>query len=674
LAGTYQIQFPQAVGKQYQLQSSSDMQTWVDAGDAFLGTAAAVTLTTPTVPANTTKMFYRILVKDVDPDYDSLSNWEEAIICSNPNLPDSDLDGVSDYTEYQYGSNPCDVADGGVPQPFLTSQLPPAKPIKFRLFTGVILGSTYSQISPSATFLTPYDVNVFKKHKITGLETLVYTMSFPPNANSVFNDITLPDLPDFVYTVQADVPNLSSSSLAQQYRDFSFIVNLSPQTGGLPFAVAPRFNPTISPPLGALGQVGFNHGLPYNPHAIGLGTYRLVVAPMVIQKVISDQIAGNDANQLPTRAYGGQPNNPMVMATRSGVDARLRVTSDIWEPLAPRSLVAVREIATGIIKGSTTVLLKPAQTPISFNASDGTKLHEVVSGFDQNSNGILEPAEVKNIFEQTPRLNVDGTAYVKDLSQLDKFFVVTKSDFDAARAVTESYGGVPYAGFLPSSSELINAFATGANTINGTTTDIPVPVSANGIGLSGSIGLSLPLGGRWDASNQIASHRIVFPDASGLSDLIEQSDAIVAMYKRIITKNKTAILAAASPGFTSYTISGITDDNLNFEKDARDIRYSIGKCKFTGELILSMRAVPGGLEVGQLRCNGSFSDLYDFGWPGGMIKASFGVFEITIDKGNATKTQAGYASLATAPTPEAGRVFFVKVNVATSPKVLNMMF
>jgi hypothetical protein len=272
---------------------------------------------------------------------------------------------------------------------------------------------------------------------------------------------------------------------------------------------------------------------------------------------------------------------------------------------------------------------------------------------------------------------VSGGAYIgKDtaFAQLDRIFVVTKADFDAARLETQGYGGVPYAGVLPSTSALLNAFATGANTINGTTTDFPIPVSANGIGLTGSIGLSLPLGGRWDAANQVVSHRIVYPDASGLSDLIEQSNAIRSMYDRIITKNKAAILAAASPGFTSYTISGVTDDSLDFSKDAREIRYSIGKCKFAGELILSMRAVPGGFEVGQLRCNGAFSDLYDFSWPGGIIKIPLTFGMATVDIGNATKTQAGYATLATAPVPEAGRVFFLRVNVATSPQTFNMTF
>ena len=37
-----------------------------------------------------------------------------------------------------------------------------------------------------------------------------------------------------------------------------------------------------------------------------------------IKEVISDQIAGNECNKLPTDFYYGEPNNPMLMATRNG--------------------------------------------------------------------------------------------------------------------------------------------------------------------------------------------------------------------------------------------------------------------------------------------------------------------------------------------------------------------
>jgi hypothetical protein len=149
-----------------------------------------------------------VTVNDTDFDFDSLSSYEESIICSNPKNPDSDGDGVGDKTEYTNGSNPCSSADGGHPLPITPAQLPPAKLIKVRLFTSVILGPTYSQISPNGEFLTPYDVNVYKKHKTTGVETLVYTMNYSGVNPFISNDISLPNLPDYVYTIQATIPDL----------------------------------------------------------------------------------------------------------------------------------------------------------------------------------------------------------------------------------------------------------------------------------------------------------------------------------------------------------------------------------------------------------------------------------------------------------------------------------
>ncbi|MEZ5434421.1 MAG: hypothetical protein R3F31_25305, partial [Verrucomicrobiales bacterium] len=51
----------------------------------------------------------------------------------------------------------------------------------------------------------------------------------------------------------------------------------------------------------------------------------LRLLPVEIEEVISDQIAGNDANKLPTAYFKGEANNPMLMATRSGQKAKLRI-------------------------------------------------------------------------------------------------------------------------------------------------------------------------------------------------------------------------------------------------------------------------------------------------------------------------------------------------------------
>ena len=72
-----------------------------------------------------------------------------------------------------------------------------------------------------------------------------------------------------------------------------------------------------------------------------------------------------------------------------------------------------------------------------------------------------------------------------------------------------------------------------------------------------------------------------------------------------------------------------------------------------------MRSVPGGFEVAQVNCSGSFIDLYDYSWPGAKFVWAL------IDTKNCTLAQAGHASLAAVPTPDAGRIFYVKVNLGT---------
>jgi Bacterial TSP3 repeat len=671
-AGTFNLQFPQFIGKEYQLQSSTDLQTWTSVGSSFIGTATAVTLTTPVPLPGTQGVFYRLTVNDTDFDFDSLSSYEESIICSNPNNPDSDGDGAGDKTEYENGSNPCSSADGGVPLPITPAQLPSGKLIRIRLFTSVILGPTYSQISPNGEFLTPYDVNVYKKHKTTGVETLVYTMNYSGVNPFVSNDIALPNLPDFVYTIQATIPDLSSSSLVQQFRDFSFVVNAAQLTGSEPFTVTPRFNPAVSLPLGAFGNVGFNHGYPANPHAIGLGAYRMVLSTLGVDEVISDQIMDNDANRLPTRAYGGQPNNPMVMATRTGNDARLRVRMNPFAPLASKLLVAVREVVSGTIKGSTVPQLNPVPTPLSFTASNGSLLHEVVIGQDTNANGILEASEVKSVFEKTPRLNVDGKPYGSfplggsDLTFkfLDKIIVVTYSDFLSARTTTDNYGtGATVNAIYPTAAKIVAGFARGATTITGSNPpELGVLLDANIIPSPEK--LAHALGGRWNAANQTTTHRLVLPTGSDLSEDVVGSTGLRNMYARVLQKYRLIIAAGATTSWGVVTIS-FTDKDIDFSSSDRNdqVHVALGKCDFVGSLEVSCKLnAGGGFDVNALNCYGAMVDLYDFTY--GAPKVTFLGIEVADPKEGA-RTQAGFATLASTPWPDAGRVFFTKVEFGT---------
>ncbi|NJM37032.1 MAG: hypothetical protein HC845_03675 [Akkermansiaceae bacterium] len=307
-------------------------------------------------------------------------------------------------------------------------------------------------------------------------------------------------------------------------------------------------------------------------------------------------------------------------------------------------------------------------------------LHEVVSGLDLNNSGTLEANEVKSIFEKTPRINGNGSPYSgtdPTFKFLDKIFIVNKADYDLARGLTQGYGeGVlilPNSRFS-NSGALLKVFATGANTLAGTTTNFGKTISANGIGLAGFIssGLSLPVGGRWSPSpvNDAPTHELEYPTGSDLSNRIQSSGGFDALVSRIIQKNKAVILAAvAQPNhLLQYaTLNGVVDQNVAFKTTdpGSDVHYALGTCKFEGSIRVLARSVagfPNALDVTQVELTGSFVDLYDFSFQ--PLTIAGGV----VNTRNCAMTQVGHSTLAPrTPTPDAGRVFFTRVKLATGP-------
>ena len=61
--GSFNLQFPQFIGKEYQLQSSTDLQTWFPVGEPLLGTSIPITLTTPAPSASYKKRSFAFLSK-----------------------------------------------------------------------------------------------------------------------------------------------------------------------------------------------------------------------------------------------------------------------------------------------------------------------------------------------------------------------------------------------------------------------------------------------------------------------------------------------------------------------------------------------------------------------------------------------------------------------------------
>ncbi len=350
----------------------------------------------------------------------------------------------------------------------------------------------------------------------------------------------------------------------------------------------------------------------------------------------------------------------MVTGTRTGNQARFRVRADVPSIVAPKVLIAARDVAATTILGSTPVIPLPLLTDLNFTAADGARLYEIVAGVDENSNGTLETGEVKTIFQKTPKVKTDGTPFTGSVAFLDKIRIVTVNDYGAARAATESYGGITYSALLPNAAKLISAFATGSKSIPGTSpTTFGNFITANGIGTPAALGLSLPLGATWDNSNEASTHLFDFPDGSPLSEEIKSSTSMQSLIRRLISSNKSEILGFAQTGFwATHILVDVEDGNVDFgEFKYTDMSLSIGKCKFRGNLEVEMIPAPGGFQVRYAKVSGVFIDLYDFSWPGGAIN----LFGVSIDVGNATKTQAGHATLTSATHPDAGRIFYTRV-------------
>ncbi len=271
--------------------------------------------------------------------------------------------------------------------------------------------------------------------------------------------------------------------------------------------------------------------------------------PIEIEEVISDQIAGNETNKLPTPFYR-DASNPMLMATRSGADARLSIKINVPAANAASIRVGVRQsaVSAGVPDSSVNTILAsvpavapPGKTMLSFTALAGSKNYEVVAGYDANTNGILDKSEAIFRFQKTPKTNRDGRAYSPrpgttgdpTFALLDRFIVVTEADFTAARAAVDGYGGLPFSLTHAPAAALIQAFARGSNTVPGASpTEFGVLLDASVI--PSADGLSHPVGGKWNAAKQTNTHRLVLPDGSALSDKVEDSDGIKTMWGRIL--------------------------------------------------------------------------------------------------------------------------------------------
>jgi hypothetical protein len=106
--GAYTLTWPTIVGKRYRFQASYDLDTWSSVGNSHFATESSISIGINAVQPDTTvppKIFWRIIIGDVDDDGDGLTNAEEHRFGTNPLSPDTDEDGLDDLRELELSLN-----------------------------------------------------------------------------------------------------------------------------------------------------------------------------------------------------------------------------------------------------------------------------------------------------------------------------------------------------------------------------------------------------------------------------------------------------------------------------------------------------------------------------------------------------------------------------------------
>jgi hypothetical protein len=366
-----------------------------------------------------------------------------------------------------------------------------------------------------------------------------------------------------------------------------------------------------------------------------------------IKEVISDQIAGNECNKLPTAVFP-HPNNPMLMATRSGLDTRLAVRIDFPSVFAGKIYVGVRRIGTQPVLGSTVAQVFPNRTLLQFNAISqlfDDPVYEVVAGYDGNNNGTLDNSEAVIVFSKTPK----GKATAADIkNRLDKIIVITPTRVNNAYNLLYVQGnvwGTDYAG------DLLEAFVIGSTTLDTATTTTGVLLSST------HPSLTHPVGATWNTACQATTIRFTFPDGVEASNDFEESNALLQIIDSTVTGNLSALLASGTPDFAiSTTMSFSKFINFGLTEpggfgEINELNLAFGRVTINGSLRVRYRKTSAtSIEVSEVDISGSFDDLYDFDYSSG---------------GNARRASMVQAGHATISTPPSGRVFFTRLEFNT---------
>ena len=184
-----------------------------------------------------------------------------------------------------------------------------------------------------------------------------------------------------------------------------------------------------------------------------------------------------------------------------------------------------------------------------------------------------------------------------------------------------------------------------------------------------SQGLSHAVGGKWTTpANDTSTLRFEWPTNSDLAEDVVGSDGIEFMIRRLLLNQKAALAAAATTTESVVTLNTLLDDGINFaDSDRRDqVHVAIGACKFEGGMQVKVKKGTGAsLIVSEVNCWGALIDLYDWSYDAKAIALPV-TGQVVGEPREASKVQAGYATLAASTSwPDAGRVFFTKINFGT---------
>lgn len=389
----------------------------------------------------------------------------------------------------------------------------------------------------------------------------------------------------------------------------------------------------------------------------------VMLVPLKIKEVISDQIRGNEANKLPTgKAYHGDANNPMLMAATEGNTANIAVKIVAPDLMLSKILVAVRKVqadGNGQILGSTSALQAPGKTLVQFNAEpfhasnagDTSNLYEVVAGYDTNGDGVLAKNEIGAVFSAT-----DGNSDPPH----DKFRVVTKDFYDRCETTLEGVSNYLPTGYA---ENFLNSFLTGSA--------IPGAVAVDHNLTSSAENLSHPLGAVWSTPANSATVVLNnFGVDTAVSVSAAQSNAVSNIIDATLMYQKAEIVTyfVLHPGeadhdFTFDCLPTATSVNLvNTEGGTSPLGLTFGKVTLHGSFLARCSRVGIITEehkvlVQNVTVTGGFDDLYDFSYYGAPLSLLGITFQFPL---NAASVQAGYATLAT--SVPAGRVYQVHVD------------